>query len=91
MYSFTYFAEWATPKKWAEKWAEKWADINSLPTHLSARKHVKVHGLRAARSVSPSDGFRAENIFPFEHEYPYCSMYSSGTGKTCMRRERKHR
>ena len=30
--SWTYFEEWATPKKWAEKWA----DVSPQPTHLSA-------------------------------------------------------
>ena len=30
--SWTYFEEWATPKKWADKWA----DVSPQPTHLSA-------------------------------------------------------
>ena len=32
MSAWTYFKEWATPKKWAEKWA----DVSPQPTHLSA-------------------------------------------------------
>ena len=32
MSSFTYFEEWATPKKWAYEWAY----ISPQPTHLSA-------------------------------------------------------
>ena len=36
MYSLTYFAEWATPKKWSKNWA----DVNSLPTQLSANLRV---------------------------------------------------
>ena len=33
MSSFTYFEEWATPKKWAYEWAY----VSPQPTHLSAR------------------------------------------------------
>ena len=44
MSSLKYFAEWATPKKWAEKWA----DVNLQPTHLSARNTHRVPSIEVS-------------------------------------------
>ena len=40
MSDLIYFAEWATPKKWAKKRT----DVNSLPTHLSAFATERIPG-----------------------------------------------
>ena len=57
MSSFTYFEEWATPKKWAYEWAY----ISPQPTHLSASQILSfVEGCESLRSLLGNEGLRVK-------------------------------